>query len=172
MDTGTWHAVTGNFLVNALDTFHRFNRCYQVKNPDSYSWHRLSSLKLFIGSMDSRNVLYGAVNLLKVIYRCGMLLNYPERHCKLGSMTFTTKRIHIGYIVVNQHGYLDIWDIPQRLVCTVLSFFLYFSLPDVLYDPTDVIWIWGTPFEAMTGRTVFIRRTPSWSLPVFSPVIK
>ena len=28
-----------------------------------------------------------------------------------------------------------------------------FSLPDVLYDPTDLIWRKGTPSEAMTGRT-------------------
>ena len=27
-----------------------------------------------------------------------------------------------------------------------------FSLPDVLYDPTDLIWKKETPFEAMTGR--------------------
>ena len=27
------------------------------------------------------------------------------------------------------------------------------SLPDVLCDPTDLIWRKGTPFEAMTGRT-------------------
>ena len=26
-------------------------------------------------------------------------------------------------------------------------------LPDVLYDPTDLIWRKGTLFEAMTGRT-------------------
>ena len=35
----------------------------------------------------------------------------------------------------------------------VLSFFPSFSLPDVLCDPTDLIWRKGTPFEAMTGRT-------------------
>ena len=29
-----------------------------------------------------------------------------------------------------------------------------FSLPDVLCDPTDIIWRKGTPFEVMTGRTV------------------
>ena len=28
-----------------------------------------------------------------------------------------------------------------------------FSLPNVLCDPTDLIWRKGTPFEAMTGRT-------------------
>ena len=35
----------------------------------------------------------------------------------------------------------------------VLSLFPSFSLPDVLCDPTDLIWRKGTPFEAMTGRT-------------------
>ena len=34
-----------------------------------------------------------------------------------------------------------------------LSFFIYFSLPDVLWDPTNLIWRKGTSFEAMTGRT-------------------
>ena len=32
---------------------------------------------------------------------------------------------------------------------TVLSF----SLPDALWDPTDLIWRKGIPFEAITGRT-------------------
>jgi hypothetical protein len=31
-----------------------------------------------------------------------------------------------------------------------------FSLPDVLCDPTDLIWREGTPFEAMLGSTAFI----------------
>ena len=36
---------------------------------------------------------------------------------------------------------------------TVLSLFPSFALPDVLCDPTDLIWRKGTPFEAMSGRT-------------------
>ena len=32
----------------------------------------------------------------------------------------------------------------------LLSFYL---APDVLCNPTDLIWRKGTPFEAMTGRT-------------------
>ena len=32
-------------------------------------------------------------------------------------------------------------------------FLLSFSLPDVLWDNTDLIWRKGTPFEAMTCRT-------------------
>ena len=39
-------------------------------------------------------------------------------------------------------------------VYPVLSLLPSFSLPDVLCDPTDLIWMKGTPFEAMTGRTV------------------
>ena len=39
------------------------------------------------------------------------------------------------------------------LPCPVLSLFPSFSLPDALYDPTDLIWRKGTPFEALTGRT-------------------
>ena len=35
---------------------------------------------------------------------------------------------------------------------SVLSLFSPFSLPDVLCDPTDLIWMKGTQFEAMTGR--------------------
>ena len=35
----------------------------------------------------------------------------------------------------------------------VLSLIPSFSLPDVLCDPTDLIWRRGTPFEAITGRT-------------------
>ena len=34
-----------------------------------------------------------------------------------------------------------------------LTQFPSFSLPDVLCDPTDLIWRKGTPFEATTGRT-------------------
>ena len=33
------------------------------------------------------------------------------------------------------------------------SLFPCFSLPDVLWDPTDLIWRKETPFEAMNGRT-------------------
>ena len=35
----------------------------------------------------------------------------------------------------------------------ILSLIPSFSLPDVLCDPTDLIWSKGTSFEAMTGRT-------------------
>ena len=35
----------------------------------------------------------------------------------------------------------------------ILSSFPSFSLPNVLCDPTDLIWRKGTPFEAMIGRT-------------------
>ena len=37
---------------------------------------------------------------------------------------------------------------------TVHSLFPSFSLPNVLCDPTNLIWRKGTPFEAMTGCTV------------------
>ena len=37
-----------------------------------------------------------------------------------------------------------------------LSFFPASSFPDVLSDPTYIIWREGTPFEAITDRTVFI----------------
>ena len=33
----------------------------------------------------------------------------------------------------------------------ILSLFTSFSLPDVLFDPTDLIWRKGTPFKAMNG---------------------
>ena len=35
----------------------------------------------------------------------------------------------------------------------ILSLIPSFSLPDVMCDPTDLIWRKGTSFEAMTGRT-------------------
>ena len=35
----------------------------------------------------------------------------------------------------------------------VLSLIPSFSIPDVLCNPTDLIWRKGTPIEAMTGRT-------------------
>ena len=35
----------------------------------------------------------------------------------------------------------------------LLSLIPSLSLPDVLCDPTDLIWRKGTSFEAMTGRT-------------------
>ena len=41
----------------------------------------------------------------------------------------------------------------KKLYFPIISFFLSFSLPDMLCDPTDFIWRKGTPFEAMTGRT-------------------
>ena len=51
---------------------------------------------------------------------------------------------------LNKHfkkGMVSIADHP------VLSLIPSFSLPDVLCDPTDLIWRKGTPFEAMTGPT-------------------
>ena len=49
------------------------------------------------------------------------------------------------------------WLFPGNLPWyPVLSFFLFFSLLDILCDLTNLIWSYGTPFEAMTGRTVFI----------------
>ena len=35
----------------------------------------------------------------------------------------------------------------------VLSLFPSFCLPDVLYDPTDLIWRTRTPFEVMSDHT-------------------
>ena len=40
----------------------------------------------------------------------------------------------------------------------VLSLIPSISLPDVLCDPTDLIWRKGTPFEATTGRTALHQR--------------
>jgi hypothetical protein len=45
-----------------------------------------------------------------------------------------------------------------------------FSLPGVLWDPTD--FIWGTPFEAMIDHTAFIRWSPSWGFLGFSSVVR
>ena len=45
------------------------------------------------------------------------------------------------------------FKINSDIVLPHISFFPSFSLPDVLCDPTDLIWRKGTPFEAMTGRT-------------------
>ena len=48
--------------------------------------------------------------------------------------------------------HIKISDNTRKLI--ILSLFPSFSLPDVLCDTTDLIWRKGTPFEAMTGRTV------------------
>ena len=37
-----------------------------------------------------------------------------------------------------------------------LSLFPSFPFSDMLCDPTDLIWKYGTPLEAMTGCTAFI----------------
>ena len=43
-----------------------------------------------------------------------------------------------------------------------------FSHPEVICDPTDVIWRQWTPFEAMTDRVAFIRRSPSWGKDIYA----
>ena len=48
---------------------------------------------------------------------------------------------------------LTTFDYYPTLLLPVLSLFLSFSLLDVLYDPTDLIWRKGISFEAMIGRT-------------------
>ena len=45
------------------------------------------------------------------------------------------------------------WTTRNQLREFVLSLIPSFTLPYVLYDPTDLIWRNGTPFEAMTGGT-------------------
>ena len=51
----------------------------------------------------------------------------------------------------------DVWMGRRRYLSpTALSLFSSFSLPDLLCDATDLIWRYGTPFEAMTGRTAFM----------------
>ena len=47
--------------------------------------------------------------------------------------------------------YLD--KAKNRHIYPVLSLIPSFSIPDVLCDPTDLIWRKGTPFEVMTDRT-------------------
>ena len=39
---------------------------------------------------------------------------------------------------------------------TILSFFHFFSVPDVLCDLTDLIWRKGAPLKAMNGRTAHL----------------
>ena len=43
--------------------------------------------------------------------------------------------------------------IKSNFLTLTLAPILSFSLPDVLCDPTDLIWRKGTPFEAMAGLT-------------------
>ena len=80
----------------------------------------------------------------------------------------TGKTIHITLFIQLEFNYRKL--IPgvctktfSKAICIIslckcifwrrrLLFSLY-SLPDVLCDPTDFIWMKGTPFEAMTGRT-------------------
>ena len=52
----------------------------------------------------------------------------------------------------NSHSLLK--EIPVSICChLILSLFPSFSLPDMLCDPTDLIWRKVIPFEVMTGRT-------------------
>ena len=48
--------------------------------------------------------------------------------------------------------FFALFDLAKYIKCPIPPFFPSFSLPDVLCDPTDLIWRKGTPFEAMTGR--------------------
>ena len=72
--------------------------------------------------------------------------------------------------------YPDSWDTYRY---SVLSQFPSFSLPDVLRDPTDLIFRKETPFEAMNGRKdpslegllaeVFLRGKANARISVHSP---
>jgi hypothetical protein len=46
-------------------------------------------------------------------------------------------------------------------ILILLSSFLSFSLPDKLYDPTDLILRHGTPFKAMTSHSLHRRSLSS-----------
>ena len=41
---------------------------------------------------------------------------------------------------------------------------IFFLVRDGLYDSTDVLWRYATLFEAITGRIIFLSRSPSWGL--------
>ena len=58
------------------------------------------------------------------------------------------------------------------IVHSALSLFPSFYLPDVLCDPTDLIWRKGAPFEAMTLHSLFTRQSPSWSFLGFSSAVR
>ena len=58
--------------------------------------------------------------------------------------TFLDSQVRIFFYLKSIFGYFDF-----SLSLAIHSFFLP---PDVLCNPTDVIWRWETPFEAMTGR--------------------
>ena len=49
----------------------------------------------------------------------------------------------------------NMFDSPRPFLLSFLS------IPDVLCDPTDLIWRQGTPFEAITGCTAFIKGFPT-----------
>ena len=68
--------VTGNFLVNALHAFHRFNRHYHVKNPDVL----LNACK-DIGLAEN----LGKTRYMEVRHCCGMMAN---EHITVGSNSY------------------------------------------------------------------------------------
>ena len=58
--------------------------------------------------------------------------------------------------ILNELGVHVIKLVQSIILVGRLSFFSSFSLPYVMYDPTDLIWREGTLFEAMTGCIIFI----------------
>ena len=85
-----------------------------------------------------------------------------KRLCPLRKFTYS--RLHIScyiemlelsfceYVYYRAFMYRLVYKL-HRKSSTILSLIPSFSLPDVLCNPTDLIWRKGTPFEAMTGRT-------------------
>ena len=58
--------------------------------------------------------------------------------------------------MTTRQSYTDYMIVHNRRILPALSSFSFFFLPDVLCDPTDLVWRKEIPFEAMTARTTFI----------------
>ena len=78
-------------------------------------------------------------------------INFHKQKCLY---TNVSSAIFEGSILEKDKGLvLRIGNTTRGVNFLIPSFYPTISLPDVLCDPTDLIWRKGTPLEAMTGRT-------------------
>ena len=126
---------------------------YLVKNPPKY----IFIISRLISFLESSNVILSSMRhesySIQAAFINSQFLNImcPENY----SLKVAWSNSQVSNVVCSLEIIALRWLllINNHVSGFIVSFFPYFSLPDVLCDPTNLIWRKGTPFEAMTGRT-------------------
>ena len=135
--------VVWNFMINSSPKYISSS----VPFTESLRVHHLLNYYFYIHFHLYTKSFYYYFNVaFLIVLRFITCLTFLSRAIK-----FISKTISINNL--NYNLALFLISIHVKMPYPILSFFPSFSLPDMLCDPTDLIWRKETPFEAMIGRT-------------------